>query len=63
MPDSKRLRASRPESGRTEVMRLDGGSVVAQHTVGEGGVNWIHFTRFDDTPISESEENRPLPKK
>ena len=63
MPDSRRLRPARPESGRTEITRLDGGNaVVAKHTVGEGGVSWIQLSRFEDAPI-ESEEGRPLPKR
>jgi hypothetical protein len=62
MSEARRLRASRPESGRTEVIRVDGGCVVATETMGDGGVPWITLTRFDD-PIDASDETHPLPKK
>lgn len=62
MSEARRLRASRPESGRTEVIRVEGGCVVATETMGDDGVPWINLTRFDDT-IDPSEESLPLPKK
>jgi hypothetical protein len=58
MPDSTRLQ--RRESGRAEVIRDERGSVVARQTVGEGGVTWIQFSPFDDTPYVESDEQRAL---
>ena len=61
MSEARRLRASRPESGRTEVIRVDGGCVVATETMGDG-IPWITLTRFDD-PIDASDEAHPLPKK
>jgi hypothetical protein len=59
MSEARRLRASRPESGRTEVIRVDGGCVVATETMGDG-VPWITLTRFEDT-IEPSDESQPLP--
>jgi hypothetical protein len=51
---------SKRESGRTEVIRVDGGCVVAKETVSDG-VSWITLTRFEDT-LEPSEEARALPR-
>lgn len=58
MSDSRRLR--RQDSGRAEVIRDERGSVVARQMTGEGGVTWIQFSPFDDTPYAESDEGRAL---
>jgi hypothetical protein len=62
MSEPSRPPASRHESGRTEVIRVEGGCVVATEMVGDDGVPWIAFTRLDDDGWAEgSEEGRPLP--
>lgn len=61
MSEARRLRASRPESGRTEVIRVDGGCVVATETMGDG-VPWITLTRFDDALDASDEACPPLPR-
>ncbi|MCO5165654.1 MAG: hypothetical protein M9894_04705 [Planctomycetes bacterium] len=54
-------RTRRQESGRSEVIRHDGGAcVVATERVDADGVAWISFSRYDD-PGVESEEARRLP--
>lgn len=51
----------RQESGRSEVIRLDGGGcVVATERVDLDGVAWLTLSRFDD-PGGDSEEARGLP--
>lgn len=61
MSEPSRPPASRHESGRTEVIPVEGGCVVATEHVGDDGVPWITFTRFDDAGWNDaSEEARPL---
>lgn len=63
MTEPSRRPAARHESGRTEVIRVDGGCLVATEHVGDDGVPWITFTRFDDAGWADpSEEGRPLPE-
>lgn len=53
---------SRHESGRTEVIQVEGGRVVATEMIGDDGVPWIAFTRLDDVEWDgSSDEARPLP--
>jgi hypothetical protein len=48
---------SRPAggSGRTEVIRVQGGCVVAQETLGEDGSPWLTLTRLDDPDGSDEQ--------